>query len=354
VLAGYGVGAPGSWATTTAPNWASTYPKTGTIGGTSVEILAKIDMDGAAYAVVVPDGAAAPTSQQVKDGEDSTGTPVAAGFANSVALTADVESNMFVTNLTSETAYDVYVVAESSTLQDNPVKLDITTSDITDPINAAGYPKLSTIEETLAGILAKINEAGTGYFVVVPKDADAPSPAQVKAGQDSTGTAVNTGFYGSGILSANVETELIATNLSIGTQYDMYFIAEDSSLNLQDVVSMVQVSTLSKIINQINIPSSYVGSYVTIKLNRLIVTTDRVYPTDFTLVSVVGSGYEVVTSAATEFKIKILAAVSSQCKVSIKVNDGVNTSNVYEYIINVVPGNERLKSKPVGYTILTK
>lgn len=336
------------------PEWSPTYPKTGTVGGTSSEFLVETVADSTAYLVIVPDGAGAPTSQQVKDGQDSSGTPVAAGFSGNVALTGGIEANIIASNLTSETAYDAYLVAESSALQDNAVLVNFTTTDITDPINAAGYPKLGpTVTEDSSSLLAKISENGTGYFVVVAKDAVAPSPTQVKNGQDSTGAAVAAGFSGSASLVANTEAEMLATNLAIGKQYDMYFIAEDASYNLQDAVSKVEISTLPKIISQINIPSSYVGSYVTVKLSGLMVTTDRDFPADFSLTIVSGNQYTVVTSSSTEAKIKVLAAVDSKCKVSVKVNDGVNTSNAFEYVINIVVGSEKPKSKPVGYSIAT-
>jgi len=356
LLDGYGVGATGSWATTTAPNWASTYPKTGTIGGTSVEILSQTDMDGTSYAVVAPDGASAPTAQQVKDGEDSTGTPVAAGFANSVALIADTEANMFLTNLVSETAYDIYVVAEGALLQDNPIKLDVTTSDITDPINAAGYPKVNTLGETTASFLTKTNENGMAYVVIIPRGANSPTSVQVKAGQDSTGTSVAAGFSGSASLVANTEATLNVSNLSIGTRYDAYIVAEDAPYNLQDSPIKVEFSTIPKIVSQMNVPKSYIGSYVVINVNGLIVTTDKTYPGSFTIDVEVGNQYEIVPYTgldATDVKvrIKVLSQTNDECLVLIKVNDGENDSNTFYYKIVIVAGTEKPKTKPVGYGI---
>jgi len=353
---GYGVGALGGWAAPSKPEWASTYPKAGTIGGTSVEILSQTDMDGTSYAVVVPDGAAAPTAQQVKDSEDSTGTPVAAGFANSVALIADTEANMFLTNLVSETAYDIYVVAEGALLQDNPVKLDVTTSDITDPINAAGYPKLDDVDETISSFLAKTNEDGMAYVVIVSRGATAPTSAQVKAGQDSTGTLVAAGFSGSASLVANTEATLNVSNLSIGTRYDAYVVCEDASYNLQANPVKIEFSTIPKIISQMNVPKSYIGSYVVINVNGLIVTTDKSYPGAFTIEVEVGNQYEIVPytgldATGTKVRIKVLSQTDDECFVLIKVNDGENDSNTFYYKIVIVAGTEKPKTKPVGYGI---
>jgi hypothetical protein len=79
--------------------------------------------------VVVPNGAAAPSSAQVKAGQNAAGNPVAAGFSGNVAITANTQVSFSASNLTSGTAYDVYIVAQDAVpnLQAAPVKLDITT-----------------------------------------------------------------------------------------------------------------------------------------------------------------------------------------------------------------------------------
>lgn len=356
LLDGYGVGAVGGWAEAQAPTWNATYPKAGTVGGTSVEVLVEIDMDGDAYVVALPNGASAPSAQQVKDGEDATGTPVAAGFSATVALLTDVENNMFLTNLTSETAYDLYVVAEAAELQDDPVLVEVTTTDITNPINAAGYPKVNVINETVTSFLAKTNEDGMAYVVIVPRGAVAPSSAQVKAGQDSTGTSVAVGFSGSASLVANTEAMLNTSNLSIGTRYDAYVVCEDASYNVQASPVKVEFSTLAKIVSQMNVPKSYIGSYVVINTTGLIVTTDKVYPGAFTIEAVVESQYEIIPYTGleddgTRVKVKVLSQTAGECNVSVKVNDGESDSNVFAYKITIVAGSDKPSTKPVGYAI---
>ncbi len=119
----------------TPPSFAATYPKLDTVGGTTAEFLAQIDEHGKAYFVVVPAGSTAPTSAQVKAGLDASGTPVGAGMADTLSLLANTESSFSAQNLTSETAYDAYIVAEDITanLQAAPVKLSFTTPDVTAP-----------------------------------------------------------------------------------------------------------------------------------------------------------------------------------------------------------------------------
>lgn len=351
---GAGIGACYFEAGIIIPVWEATYPKAGTIGGTDVEILAQTDVDGNAYCVALPNGATAPTSQQVKDGEDSTGTPVAAGFAASTALVADTEANMFLANLTSETEYDIYVVAEGTGLQASPVLVEITTTDITNPINAAGYPKVNVIAETATSFLAKTNEAGNAYVVIVPRGAASPTSQQVKDGEDATGTAVVAGFSGSTALVANVDSILTTSNLTVGVRYDAYIACEDASTNLQATPTKVEFSTLCKIVSQVNVPKSYTGSFVIINTDGLIVTTDKIYPGAFTIEVVAGSQYEVIPYSAleddgTKIKVKVLSA--TECLVTIKVNDGENDSNTFPYKITVVAGSEKPKSKPVGYAV---
>ena len=111
-----------------APSWISTYPKMDVVGGTSAGFKVKIDQNGTAYFVVLANGASAPTSQQVKDGQDASSTLVATGFSGSVALVANIEKSFFSFNLSLNTDYDVYLVAEKpSALQAAPVKLDFKT-----------------------------------------------------------------------------------------------------------------------------------------------------------------------------------------------------------------------------------
>lgn len=117
--------------------------------------------------MVLADGASAPSSTQVKAGQDSTGTPVASGFSGNVSLTADTPSAFSATNLTSETDYDVYLVAEndSEDLQASPVKLDFTTLDITGPSWENNTPSVNTLHGTTIDFSVQTNETGNVYFV---------------------------------------------------------------------------------------------------------------------------------------------------------------------------------------------
>lgn len=112
---------------TTPPVWATGYPRVEEVLTTQVSLLSQTNEKGAAYYVVLADGAVAPSSEQVKDRHDATNS--VAAFSGGVILTANAERSWPISGLTAETSYDIYVVAddEDGNLQSAPVKLDVTT-----------------------------------------------------------------------------------------------------------------------------------------------------------------------------------------------------------------------------------
>lgn len=214
------------------PNWATGYPKMGTIGDEAATLLVKIDRDGKAFAVVVPDGATAPTAAEVKSGKAAGGAaPVAAG--SNTSLTQNVEGSIAFSGLSNSTAYDVYVVAESSsgTLQASPVKVDFTTLAPQPPAFANGYPVITNVTYEAFDGVVKADKSGTAYLVVLEAGATAPSAAEVKAGQGSGGSAALKAA--SVAMTANQDAVMSVSGLSPGTTYDVYFVAESDANVLQ-------------------------------------------------------------------------------------------------------------------------
>ena len=107
------------------PVWAEGFPKAIDVTTTGFKLEAKIDEAGTAYYVVLNDGATTPSAAQVKAGQDSSDNPVADGRKGSISLTADTVGNTSISGLDSDTAYDVYVVAEDDAvnLQSAPASL---------------------------------------------------------------------------------------------------------------------------------------------------------------------------------------------------------------------------------------
>ena len=227
---GIGTGLMGS--ASTPPVWASTYPKAGTVAGTTAEILAQTDQDGTAYYVTLADGATAPSSAEVKAGTGASGaTAVDSG---SVALTADTEASVISTGLTSETAYDIYVVAENgpADLQASPSLINVTTTDVTAPSWIATYPKATNITSSTVIMLLKLDDSGTVYYVTKDHGTAAPTAAAIKASPD-----------GSTAVVANTEKSLSIVGLGYNKSYDIYLVAEDSNLVLQATPANVEVTT---------------------------------------------------------------------------------------------------------------
>lgn len=123
-----GGGSTGGTGDTTPPVFAVGYPKTDNVTKTSLELLVRTNEGGKVYFVVVSRGSTAPNAEQVKNGQDSTGTPVI--LNGSINLTANNETRTTIGGLTAATNYDIYVIAEDTkaNLQMTPEKLMITTN----------------------------------------------------------------------------------------------------------------------------------------------------------------------------------------------------------------------------------
>lgn len=126
-------------------SFAEGYPETGApqaAGSKSVQILVKVALAGVLNYVVLPDGATAPTAQQIKDHANIDGQPVISWAGQVVG--ANAEAPITVTNLDHDTAYDIYMVAEAGNNNFSAVKvLDVRTPPETGtdtPINIAAIP----------------------------------------------------------------------------------------------------------------------------------------------------------------------------------------------------------------------
>ncbi|MCG7932104.1 MAG: cadherin repeat domain-containing protein [Candidatus Thiodiazotropha lotti] len=179
------------------------------------DIQATLDEDGTIYAVRLPDGATAPSSAQVRDGQDSTGSP--APEAKSVSATAAVQASMTFNTGSASTAYDYYVVAEDDettpNIQASPTLVNATTSagaDITpdafaftDVVDAVRSTEQISNAITVAGVDAGQNVplSVTGGEYRVNAGAWSSAPTNVQLGDQielrhtssgSYSTAVNT------------------------------------------------------------------------------------------------------------------------------------------------------------------
>ncbi|KQM72525.1 hypothetical protein ASE74_23265 [Pedobacter sp. Leaf216] len=113
--------------------------------------------------------------------------------------------------------------------------------DVTPPITAATYPKTTTVTTTSVAFANNINEAGATYYVLSLTGGTAPTPAQIKAAQDGSGSAALKS--GSFTNTANTDASTTISGLNIGTAYTLYVVAQDNAGNLQNTVATVDATT---------------------------------------------------------------------------------------------------------------
>ncbi|RAK63480.1 hypothetical protein DLM85_20970 [Hymenobacter edaphi] len=220
--------------------------------------------------MVLPDGATAPTSAQVKAGQDASGS-AAAQSGSITNATANTAATAAISGLTASTAYDVYVVAEDAVpnLQTAATLLEVTTlsPDTTPPTFGSGSPAASGVTTTGFTLSSTINEVGKTYYVVLASGAAAPTSAQVKAGQDASGSAA---AQSGSITNATANTAATAAigGLTASTAYDVYAVAEDAVPNLQTTPTLLAVTTATPIpaptVTSFNPPSGSAGTVVAI------------------------------------------------------------------------------------------
>lgn len=115
-------------------------------------------------------------------------------------------------------------------------------SDIVAPVTIAGYPKTSNIRGEGFDFINKIDEIGKTYYVLLPGGSAEPTIAQIKEGQDATGTAA----LQSGVLDiTNASQEYVRTftGLNLSTAYSVFSVSEDPYGNVQSTVNKVDATT---------------------------------------------------------------------------------------------------------------
>ena len=123
-------------------------------------------------------------------------------------------------------------------------------NDVTAPIYADGFPKISNILSDGFDFSTKINEAGKTYFVVLAAGSAAPTAAQIKAGTNATDAAA----LKMGVVSVTdpaVAYTTTITGLALGTTYVVYSVSEDTIGNLQTTANKLDVTTATVLVPSI-------------------------------------------------------------------------------------------------------
>ncbi len=208
----------------------------------SASISVTINEAGTGYWLLVPNAATAPTSAQVVAGANY-GAVTVVGSGNT-AMTAATPVTINLTGLTAGTTYKLYFVAKdaSNNLQSAVGFATVTTvADSTPPTTTASPSVSNGLTATTASISVTINEAGTGYWVLVAGAATAPTSAQVVAGVNYG--AVTLVRSGNTAMSAATPASISLSGLTTGTAYKLYFVAKDSANNLQASPTTVALTT---------------------------------------------------------------------------------------------------------------
>lgn len=208
----------------TAPTLSS---PTDTASGTTTAALGVTTNEGNGTLYwVVSMSATPPSAAQVKAGNDHTGSAAADSGLQAVSGTGVQSISGGATGLSAGTTYYAHFMHEdAATIQSSVSTADGFTTDTIPAVLSA--PLALPLGDTsgYVGVTTDIG-AGTLYWVLTTS-ATPPSAAQVKAGQDHTGSAAaaadDQSVSGSGAQSAT------ATGLSSNTAYYAYFVQDNGA-----------------------------------------------------------------------------------------------------------------------------
>ncbi|MFM8912990.1 MAG: hypothetical protein ACKOE6_08765, partial [Flammeovirgaceae bacterium] len=112
------------------------------------------------------------------------------------------------------------------------------------PNFSISYPLAKNFTPNGFELATSLNETGKTYFVVLSNNSPAPSPSQVKNGQDASGSNLAGNLFGSiDVTSANTEFSTSIGGLVNSTDYDVFIVAEDLVPNIQTSAVKLDVST---------------------------------------------------------------------------------------------------------------
>ena len=227
----------------TLPLFASGSPSVSVASnGTSATLSITADVAGTAYYVLLANNAAEPSATDVKNGTGKAGGSTYTD--GNVTITANTASTASLSSLTESTEYDAWLVVEdnSSNIQTSASKVDINTDKTSPTITS---PVASGITTTTFDFSYKINESGTGYYVVLKKGGSVPTATQIKNGQDFSGNTDSVIVASSVILQSNIENVVSVAGLSSETQYTLHLAAEDANSNIANTSSGLDVTTVA-------------------------------------------------------------------------------------------------------------
>jgi hypothetical protein len=184
--------------------------------------------------------------------------------------------------------------------------------------------------------------------------------AQIKAAKART---INTVIINTFFVKYNI-LQLYKTNINIS--YNQSFYRSFSFFNKHFILLSIYISDrkifiertnimptpIPIIVGQTSVPKAYIGSYLTIGLQSLIVATTDTYPGIFTLTVAPGKNYTITSSTDTTTVVNFTGdSTVTSILVQLTVKDGNVPSTPYNYQVTIVPAPK--SSKPVSYSINT-
>lgn len=185
---------------------------------------------------VITTSATSPSAAQVKAGNDHTGSTATDSGSASVSSTG--VQGMAGSGLSASTTYYTHFMHEDAATNQSSVASasGFTTdaaADVTPPtLSSATDAENGSTAST--GSVSTNEDNGTLYWVVTTSGT-APSAAQVKAGQDNSGSAATAS--GSQAVSATGVQNIAPTGLTASTSYTTHFMHEDAATNQSSVAT---------------------------------------------------------------------------------------------------------------------
>ena len=218
---------------TTPPAFSAGYPKAGSpqmAGSRQVRVV--IGAQEAAYYsfVLLQDGAASPTREQVAAGKDANGNPALSARNSGAAKYTSIDTGTYAP--LHDTGYDIYVVLRDDAGNiSEPAKVDVTTPPAAD-FFAFGYPKTGAAQaqgSKQVKVLVKIQNTqadGKVFYTLVPDGDPAPTIEQICGGKGGSGEPPVSS--GSVTAAKGIECSFLVSGDADASGYDLYLVAGDA------------------------------------------------------------------------------------------------------------------------------
>ncbi len=206
-------------------------------GGAAANGSVSTDTGNGTLYWVVTTSVTSPSSARVKAGQDHNG--IAADDSGSQVVSGTGVQNLSPapSGLTSETTYYIHFMHENASAVQSAVASGdgFTTADVTAPTLSS--PTDAANGSTAATGSVSTNEGNGTLYWVVSTSGTAPSAAQVKAGNDHTGSAAadsgSQAVSGTGVQTLSPAP----SGLTASTAYTIHFMHEDAAANQSSVAS---------------------------------------------------------------------------------------------------------------------